>query len=245
MAAALIAGDVRLPVVLAVTLAFALLARLLRAVTVSGAIAGGLVCFVLFWSAGAGGFFALATVFLLTWLATRFGYRRKEKLGTAERSGGRTASQVLANLGTAAAAALLFRLAIPQKAVLVAAIAALAEAAADTVSSEYGQSRAGVARLITTWEKVPAGTDGGITVPGTLAGIVSAVVVAAVAWRSGLIPGELVWPAAIGGVVGMFADSFLGASLERRGQLTNDWVNLLSTLVAAGTGWVVTVFGQH
>ncbi len=242
---ALLPGSMRLTIILAVTVAFALLARGLRAVTASGSAAGGLICFALFWSLGAGGFLALVTVFLLTWVATRFGYRRKERLGTAERAGGRTASQVLANLGVAVASALIFRAVPEQTFWLVAAAAALAEAAADTVSSEFGQSFADSARLITSWKRVPAGTDGGVTVSGTVAGMASAVLVAAVAWCSGLLSPWGVGAAAGGGVIGMVADSFLGATFERKGKLSNDWVNLLSTLGAAGTAILVTVFGHN
>jgi len=38
----------------------------------------------------------------------------------------------------------------------------------------------------------------------------------------------------VAAVLGMTADSYLGALLERRKLLTNDWVNFLSTLTAAG-----------
>jgi uncharacterized membrane protein len=38
----------------------------------------------------------------------------------------------------------------------------------------------------------------------------------------------------IAAVAGMIADSFLGALLERRKLLNNDWVNFVSTLIAAG-----------
>jgi uncharacterized membrane protein len=35
------------------------------------------------------------------------------------------------------------------------------------------------------------------------------------------------------GFLGNLADSFLGAALQRRGILNNDWVNFLNTLIAA------------
>ncbi len=41
-------------------------------------------------------------------MATRFGRSRKQRLGTAEKGDGRRASQVLANLGVASVAAVLF-----------------------------------------------------------------------------------------------------------------------------------------
>src|SRR5512135_522180 len=75
----------------AVTVGFAAIARLLRGVTASGSVAGGAVCFLLMLAAGWGGFAALATVFAMTWAATRVGYERKQRDGSAERRGGRTA----------------------------------------------------------------------------------------------------------------------------------------------------------
>lgn len=215
------------------TLAFASLARLIRGVTTSGAIAGAVVCFLLYSIAGPGAFAALVSVFVLAWITTRIGYQRKQQLGTAEKHDGRSALQVLANLGAAAICAVLFALSAKNFAWLLAASAALSEAAADTVSSEFGQAASAQARLITTGELVPAGTDGGITLAGTLAGILAATLVSLVSVLSGLIPWNWLWISAGAGVVGTFTDSLLGALLERRHMLNNDAVNFLSTLCAA------------
>jgi len=225
-------GSSRFWVAAVVTLAFTAVARWLRGVSFSGSIAGAIVCFVLYAYAGPGAFAALVSVFVLTWVATRFGYRRKQSLGTAEHREGRTAGQVLANLTTATASALGFALNGNAR-FLVAMAAALSEAAADTVSSELGQAKSDRARLITNWELVAAGTDGGVTAMGTLAGIVAAAVVSGICLLTRLVP--LRWAAVslIAGVVGMLADSYLGAIFEGRRLLNNDWVNFLSTLVAA------------
>ncbi len=67
---------------------------------------GVLVAFVLMLAAGLAGFLPLVTVFIITVLATRWGYGRKQQLGVAERGRGRTASQVLANLGATTLCAL-------------------------------------------------------------------------------------------------------------------------------------------
>jgi uncharacterized protein (TIGR00297 family) len=216
----------------AVTVAFTVLARWLRGVSFSGSIAGAIVCFVLYAAAGPGAFAALVSVFVLTWIATRFGYRRKQSLGTAEHREGRTGRQVVANLMTATVSAIAFML-NGNTHFLVAAAAALSEAAADTVSSELGQAQSDRARLITTWQIVPAGTDGGVTPIGTIAGIVAAAIVSGVCLVARLV--SLRWAAIsiIAGVTGMIADSYLGALFERRKLLNNDWVNFLSTVVAA------------
>jgi uncharacterized protein (TIGR00297 family) len=223
----------RLGIAIAVTLVFTLLARWVRGVSLSGAIAGAAISFVLYVAAGPGAFTALVWVFALTWLATRFGYRSKQELGTAENRGGRTASQVLANLAVAAACAGLFAL-MGKSAFLVATAAALSEAAADTVSSELGQAQSKRARLITTWEVVPAGTDGGVTVFGTVAGIAAAVFTSLVCAFVSLVPFRQLGIAVLAATLGMIVDSYLGATLQRRKLLNNDWVNFLSTLVAAG-----------
>ena len=149
------------------TVAFTLLARVVRGVTNSGAVAGAFSCFVLYVGGGPGAFAALITVFALAWITTRLGYARKQKLGTAERREGRKASQVLANLGVATACAAASIISHDRTIFLLAMAAALSEAAADTVSSEVGQAFGEKARLITTWRSVPAGTDGGVSLIGT------------------------------------------------------------------------------
>jgi uncharacterized protein (TIGR00297 family) len=222
-----------LSIAVIVTAVFATLARWVRGVSFGGAIAGAGVCFLLYMGAGFGAFVALVSVFALTWMCTRFGYRRKEKLGTAEKLDGRTALQVLANLAVAAGCAALSALTARRAVFLLALSAALSEAAADTVSSELGQARSAKARLITTWKKVAAGTDGGVSWAGTVAGIAAASVVSLVCVEMGLISRRWLGVSILSAVIGMVADSFLGALLERRKLLTNDVVNFLGTLVAA------------
>jgi uncharacterized protein (TIGR00297 family) len=223
----------------ALTLVFAVLGRAVRGVTTWGAVAGGVVCFAILLGSGVGGFSALLVLFLLTWAATRVGYAHKQRLGTAEPRGGRNAAQVLANVGVAALCAVLFALFRDQR-LMVAFGAALAEAAADTVSSEIGQALGGTPRLVTSWKPVVAGTDGAISVAGTLAGAAAAVFVSltcalttALDWHQFLI-------CASAGTFGMIADSLLGATLERRGVLGNNSVNFISTGIAALTGFLLS-----
>jgi uncharacterized protein (TIGR00297 family) len=174
----------------------------------------------------------LLAVFGVTWIATRFGRPRKQGLGVAEHREGRSASQVLANTGMAAACALCYAgLHVPL--MLLGMAAALAVAAADTVSSECGQALRREAWLITTFERVPAGTDGGVTLGGTAAGAAAAGLVSLVGMWAGLLPTRWIWIAVAAGVFGMVVDSLLGALFERRGWIGNDSVNFISTVVAA------------
>ncbi|HDM37094.1 MAG TPA: DUF92 domain-containing protein, partial [Candidatus Syntrophoarchaeum butanivorans] len=87
--------------------------------------------------------------------------------------------------------------------------------------------------LITTFEPVPPGTDGGITVLGELAAIFGAFILVLAAYIMGMGNGYCIIAAFVGGFMGVNFDSLLGATLERGGVLGNDGVNLLSTAFAA------------
>jgi len=229
----------RLATAAAVTLGFAVLACALRGVNRSGALAGGVACFLLFAGSGPTTFATLAALFLMTWVATRLGYRHKLALGLAERREGRNAWQVLANLAVAAIGSVTFS-ATGDRVWLIAALAALAEAATDTVASEIGQYSGPDARLITTWERVPPGTDGGITISGSIAGWAAGLVIAAVATVGGMLPRAQIWIPVAAGFAGMLIDSILGATLQRRRWINNEAVNFFATLAAAALAYTVS-----
>jgi uncharacterized protein (TIGR00297 family) len=249
-----------------ISLGFALMVRVLRAATTGGAICGGLICFLLtFWTGSIAesilrtGLTPLILLFVLTSISTRAGRRRKASAGLAENRRGRSAAQVIANLSIAALSV------SPQRAdaisrsmsfccvsdlfnawafeiVKIMCLAALTEATADTVSSEIGQAFGGDPVLIVGLRRVVPGTDGAVTMLGSSAGIVAGVLVAiAGGWAMHLGAGAIL--TALGaGICGLFFDSFLGATVERRGWLGNDLVNFTSTLFAALLAAVVYRF---
>jgi len=193
----------------------------------------------------------VVAVSLLAFAATRLGRQQKERLGTAENRFGRSASQVTANLGVAAIVSnglmqswamdtswFALDASVPM-ALFAVGLAALAEAAADTASSEIGQVFGGRPRMITTLRVVEPGRDGAVTLAGSLSGVFAAGIVAGagtLALRGGL---TMFAVSCAGGVFGLFFDSLLGATLEERGWLNNDAVNFLSTASAAGFALVV------
>ncbi len=192
-------------------------------------------------------------VSVLAFAATKVGRSKKERLGTAERRMGRSASQVAANLGFAALVSSgpvlywlldcpwLPRHGVAQPPVFALALAALAEAAADTVSSEIGQVFGGRPRMITTLRAVNAGRDGAVSLAGSLAGVVAAGVVAGTGALALRGDWTLFAVSSAGAVFGLFFDSLLGATLEGWGWLNNDAVNYLSTASAAASALVILV----
>jgi uncharacterized protein (TIGR00297 family) len=250
-----------------ISAAFAAVVVVLKAATPAGAGCGGMICLLLIYWTGSSleGFgegldrtavTPLAVLFVLTFLSTRAGKRRKAKAGLAEGKRGRTASQVIANLGFAALCVTPWMATVVGRgmafgshselsalsldwALKVMCLAALAEATADTASSEIGQAYGGAPFMLLSLRRVEAGTDGAITALGTVAGMAGACVVAAAgAWAMHLHARE-VGVAAGAGTAGLFFDSLLGATVERKGWIGNDLVNFTSTAFAAIVAVVV------
>lgn len=211
---------------------FAGLALALGAVSRGGAIGGFVVGTVIYVSLGLSGFVVLALFVAGGSALTRLGYRSKERRGIAEaRRGRRGARNALANCGVAVACAVLAA-ATPFAEVFAAAfVASLGAAFADTAESEVGQLSTGRPYRITTLKPVPPGTDGAISLPGTLAGIAAATTTAALGYGLGLLesPGSLLL-VAVAAFVGTVGDSLLGALVPRLG---NELTNVTCTLIAA------------
>ncbi len=175
----------------------------------------------------------LVLLLVLTLLATRFRRRSKEQSGLAEGRQGRSAAQVCANLGAASLAAALIPVPETHRLALLALSACFVEATADTLSSEIGQALQSQTFFLTTGRCVPPGTNGAISLPGTLTGILGGLLVALAcqhALRLTLHGMLLAW---LAGIAGIFFDSLLGATLERQRLMGNNVVNFCSTVFAA------------
>ncbi len=228
-----------------------------RWLTPDGAVAACLVGAAILGFGGTWWAAALAVFFISGSLLTAVG--RRQKTQPEHRGRGRTAAQVLGTGGVAAAVSVLWGVGMaPQalRAVLPAAFAgALAAAAADTWATELGMLSPHPPRLITTWEPVPAGTSGGVSLAGSLAGLAGAAVVAAIGAQGN---GRVFVAACLAGVLAMFLDSLLGATVQALFQqpdgtvgeepgvdatlvrgiawITNPVVNVLATLAGAVVG---------
>jgi uncharacterized protein (TIGR00297 family) len=216
---------------LPVTAAFAALAYRLGVASASGVLGGIFVGAPIYACLGPAGF-ALLVLFVVGGSAlTRLGYDKKRQAGSAQEHGGRRgARNALANAGVPVLCAVLHALGFPE-AFSVAYVAAIGAALADTAESEVGQLSRHAPRLLTSLRRVPPGTDGAVSLPGTLAGLAAAGLTAGLGLAMGLVAGPggaLV--AALGAFLGTVADSLVGARLPWLG---NEATNVLCTLVAA------------
>jgi uncharacterized protein (TIGR00297 family) len=236
---------------------FALAVFGLRAATAPGAACGAMICLLLIlWTGSYGdsllrtGLSPLILLFVLTFIATRMGRQQKTKTGLAEHTRGRNAAQVIANLSVAAAASSLIGLGalwnwlphtLPVHLAATVALAALAEATADTVSSEIGQAFGGHPWLLTTLRRAAPGTDGAVSLLGTATGIAAAAIVVWAGWWALSLGLHEATIALLASCAGLFFDSLLGATVERRGFLGNDLVNFTSTLFAAAVAFALLI----
>jgi len=88
--------------------------------------------------------------------------------------------------------------------------------------------------VLTTLDPVPPGTEGAVSLEGTLAGAAAAVVVAAMGPLARLYSWPLLPLVAAAGVLGSLAESVLGPVAKRRGWMGDDALNALNTAFGAG-----------
>lgn len=246
---------------LVVNTVLAIVGYALRGVDVSGALAGWILGCVLIVGGGPPLYVALLAFFIIGTLATRFGYARKAREGLAQEGGGRRgAAHAFANVGVAAICAVACWRGlgfVP----LFMGIAALATAAADTTASEIGQLVGRRAFLPLSFRRVERGTEGAISIEGTLAGIIAASLVAIAGtaltvhnFRAGFIGSVTVDKSKVVLVLtgcaflGSYLESILGSWNRRHGSpIANGTLNFANTLLGAFFFWVawhwVPMFG--
>jgi len=227
----------RLLLAVVVNAALAGAAYAARTVDVSGVVAGFLVGFLIYAFYDWRGYLLLLAFFVIGSACTKFGYRKKVAAKLAQEKGGRRgARHALANAGVATACAMLAGVAgVTDYRTLfgLAFAGAFATAAADTSSSEIGQLLGRRTFLLTTFRPVPRGTEGAVSLEGTLAGVVASLIVAVLGAALGLYPWLGVLAVVVAAFVGTTFESVVGAALEKRQLLDNEALNFLNTLVGA------------
>ena len=177
-----------------------------------------------------------------SFLATKFAIVYKKALGVEESDEGtRGGSNVISNGIVPAIVAVCYSLDLlsPEQA-LVAFTTSIGAATADTMASEIGVLAPEPVLITNPSKKVEPGTDGGVSLEGTTASLLSAVSMSMLSFCAFvLMIGEndplysvfevdFLYVSAFFGFFGSIIDSLLGATLENRGILGNNGVNFCS-----------------
>jgi uncharacterized protein (TIGR00297 family) len=226
------------------------LAYRVRIADISAMLSATLFGVVIIVSSNISWFFILLAFFFLGSLFTRYKYRYKQAHGIAEEKGGaRGYKNVFSNSLAALSLAVAYRIFAPSYSMLLlsAYLGSLATACGDTLASEIGQTYRGEPRMITTFKKVRSGTDGAVSRLGEGAAFFGASMISLLAVV--LIPGIhntyiIVIAAIAGGFIGTNIDSVLGATLQQKGYLSNNGVNLFATISGAIVSGIIYLAGS-
>lgn len=197
-----------------------------------------LVLGILVWGTlGWRGYLIVMLFFLFGSAITFVGIEQKKAEGIAEeRSGVRGAGNVWGSAlaGTICAIATFFSPSPIKELFILGYVASFCTKVSDTTASEVGKAYGKTTYLITTLKSVPRGTEGAVSLEGTLAGIAASIVIAVIAWAIGMINLiGIIW-CVIAAFIATTIESLIGATLESRFTwLTNDLVNFINTVIGA------------
>ncbi len=202
---------------------------------------------VLIWGClGWAGYVVVMFYFLLGSGVTRVGMAEKEAAGIAEKRGGARGPEnvwgsaltatlcaigvLVCSRGLANHASLETGISL----LLLGYVASFSTKLSDTCASEVGKAYGRRTFLITTLQPVPRGTEGAVSLEGTVAGIVASVAIALVGWGVSLIDWSgIIW-CVIAAFVATNLESVIGATLQAKFDwLTNEVVNFINTLIGA------------
>ena len=213
------------------------LAQRLPLLTRAGWVHAGILGTVLWGCLGWTGWVAVVAYLALGSAVTKLGFKQKQERGLAEARGGqRSPANVWGSAATGAGLAFLIGAGLEPKLWLTLGFAAsFAAKLADTFGSEIGKRWGSTPRLITTLRRVEPGTEGAISLEGTVASVAGSLVMSLVMWALVLVPsGRLMVLVAVVGFVATLAESVLGAIAQQRlSWMSNELVNALQTTLAA------------
>ncbi|MDJ0578643.1 TIGR00297 family protein [Crocosphaera sp.] len=196
------------------------------------------------------GYAVVMFYFLVGSGVTKIGMAEKEAAGIAEkRSGVRGPENVWGSalIATFCALGTLFVDAPWTQLLILGYVASFSTKLSDTTASEVGKAYGKRTFLITTLKPVSPGTEGAISLEGTLAGIVASAIIALVGYLVGLINLIGIFYCIIAAFIATNLESVIGATLQENLEwMTNEIVNIINTLIGAIVaillGWLVINF---
>jgi uncharacterized protein (TIGR00297 family) len=208
-----------------------------KLLTIPGLLNGWLLGVLIWGTLGWQGYAVVMFYFLVGSAVTKIKMEQKEAEGIAEkRSGARGPENVWGSALTATICALATLWVNPTATSLLklAYVASFSTKLSDTTASEVGKAYGKTTYLITTLKPVARGTEGAVSLEGTLAGMVASGVISLLAWNIGLINILGVIWCIIAAFIATNLESVIGATLQSKWSwLTNEVVNIINTLIGA------------
>ena len=222
-----------------------------KALTKAGVIHAAFLALIVWGGLGWQGFAIVAVYFLLGTAVTKVGMKEKEAKGIAEKRGGaRGPENVWGSALTGAVCALGYAI-WPHPMWVLGFVASFAAKLADTVSSEIGKAYGKRTFSIVTFQPVPAGSEGAISLEGTVAGWIASVILTGLGFAlATLLAGatvEWMWvlPCWVAAVLATTAESWMGATIQEDFDwLTNEVVNGIQTALAAAIAVIIVIGWQ-
>ena len=219
-----------------------------KLLTPAGLVHAGILGVLLWGTLGWRGYLVMMVYFLIGSGVTRIGMAEKEAAGIAEkRSGARGPENVWGSALTGticAIAAYFFTSTQPQLVpfLLLGYVASSSTKLSDTCASEVGKAYGKRTFLITTLQAVDRGTEGAVSLEGTIAGLIGSLVIAIVGWAVGLIDLSGIAVCLVAAFVATNLESVIGATVQNRFDwLTNELVNILNTLIGASVAIAIAL----
>jgi uncharacterized protein (TIGR00297 family) len=132
---------------------------------------------------------------------------------------------------------------------VIPAIVSICAAFSDTLSSEIGRLSIIKPRLITTFKKVKIGTDGGVTILGlTAAAIIGAITIVYFMIAPKIFNSSFIYTTksiliiGVVGFLGTIIDSYIGATLEKKGYSNNYQTNFLASFISGAIAFILINF---
>ncbi|WP_028530866.1 DUF92 domain-containing protein [Paenibacillus sp. HW567] len=198
-----------------------------RSLSFSGMLAAVVMGTIYFGAGNAFWFGILLLFFISSSLLSKLHHENKAELeATYDKTGRRDAGQVFANGGLGMLLVLLNAI-YPLEIWGYLFIGVMATVTSDTWATEIGTLAKKPPRSVLTGRRLPTGTSGGVSLPGTLAAAGGGALIGAASWLLRAASGMpdhsfllLTLAGLLGGLAGAFADSGLGATVQRMNRCT-------------------------
>ena len=205
--------------------------------TKKGWIHAGILGTLLWGAIGWKGWMSVCIYLLIGTLVTKIGYKNKASRGIAEARGGKRGPEnVWGSAATGCSLALLSYL-YPQYSIvfMVGFASSFSAKLSDTFASEIGKRFGKRTFLITTFKSAPPGTEGAVSLEGSIAGFVGSFLMTFVMMKLSIISGFTVAIIVFfSGYIATIIESYIGALMQNRiSWLSNELVNSIQTTLAA------------